>query len=246
MDHLDAPCHAQTYSDTLKAMRSAAIFDIDGTIFRSSVLIELVERLIERELFPEDAREGYARERSLWLSRRGSYEEYVLAVVEVFETHLKGVYYGDFADVAEEVMYEQREWVYRYTRELIERLKAQNYYLLAVSQSPKTALDVFGTHFGFDKVYGRIYEIGPENRFTGNVVDEQIIGNKANVVRRAVQKEGVTLEGSIGVGDTEGDIGFLELVETPICFNPNSSLYRYARRMGWQIVVERKDVIYEL
>jgi HAD superfamily phosphoserine phosphatase-like hydrolase len=227
-------------------MRSVAIFDIDGTIFRSSVLIELVERLIERGLFPDEAREGYAHERSMWLSRRGSYEAYMMAVIEVFETHLRGVYYGDFADVAEEVMYEQREWVYRYSRELIERLKAQNYYLLAISQSPKTALDVFGEHFGFDKVYGRIYEIGPENRFTGHVVDEQIIGNKANVVRRAVQKEGVTLEGSIGVGDTEGDIGFLELVEMPICFNPNSSLYRYARRMGWQIVVERKDVIYEL
>jgi phosphoserine phosphatase len=36
------------------------------------------------------------------------------------------------------------------------------------------------------------------------------------------------------------------MVETPICFNPNKKLYEYAKRSGWKIVVERKDVIYDL
>jgi phosphoserine phosphatase len=50
----------------------------------------------------------------------------------------------------------------------------------------------------------------------------------------------------VGVGDTESDISFLELVEKPICFNPNKRLYTYAKRNDWKVVVERKDVIYEL
>ena len=54
------------------------------------------------------------------------------------------------------------------------------------------------------------------------------------------------MQGSIGVGDTESDIPFLEMVAKPVCFNPNQKLYRYAKRMGWKTVVERKDVIYEL
>ena len=29
-------------------------------------------------------------------------------------------------------------------------------------------------------------------------------------------------------------------------FNPNQKLYRYAKRMDWKVVVERKDVVYEL
>lgn len=70
--------------------------------------------------------------------------------------------------------------------------------------------------------------------------------NKALILQRAVKKEGLTLKGSIGVGDTESDIPFLELVEEAICFNPNEKLYRAARRNGWKIIVERKDVIYEL
>ncbi len=55
------------------------------------------------------------------------------------------------------------------------------------------------------------------------MADEHLISNKANIVRRAVAKEGLTLHNSVGVGDTEGDIPFLEMVEKPICFNPNLS-----------------------
>jgi phosphoserine phosphatase len=38
----------------------------------------------------------------------------------------------------------------------------------------------------------------------------------------------------------------LEAVENPIAFNPNQTLYNHAKKRGWEIVVERKDVIYEL
>ena len=78
------------------------------------------------------------------------------------------------------------------------------------------------------------------------VVDEHLILNKAAILKRAVEKEGLTLAHSIGVGDTESDIPFLEMVAQPICFNPNMNLYRYAKRMKWKVVVERKDVVYEL
>jgi len=38
----------------------------------------------------------------------------------------------------------------------------------------------------------------------------------------------------------------LEMVERPICFNPNQKLFEAAKRHDWPIVVERKDVVYEL
>ena len=47
------------------------------------------------------------------------------------------------------------------------------------------------------------------------------------------------------MGDTEGDIPMLSVVENPICFNPNAKLAEVARANGWDIVIERKDVIYE-
>jgi hypothetical protein len=49
---------------------------------------------------------------------------------------------------------------------------------------------------------------------------------------------------SVGREDTLSDVGFLELVWTPIAFNPNRSLFEVAQRRGWPIAVERKDVSY--
>ncbi|MEK7538467.1 MAG: HAD-IB family phosphatase [Patescibacteria group bacterium] len=227
-------------------MRKVAIFDIDGTIFRSSLLIELVEVLIERGTFPLSVRVEYHEEKVQWLDRKGDYEEYIMAVVKVFLKHIKGVHFGEFTTAAKIVVDRYRNRTYRFTEDLIQELKKKDYYLLAVSQSPKGILDLFCQELGFDKVYGRFYELGPTDCFTGRIEDEHIIANKAAVVRRAVEKEGLTLEGSVGVGDTEGDVAFLELVERPICFNPNMKLWKHAKRNGWEVFVERKDVVYEL
>ncbi len=226
--------------------RKVAIFDVDGTIFRSSLLIQVVNRLIERRIFPVSARRVYEHEYERWLNREGHYDEYIGAVVESFVEHLKGVHYSELADTAQEVVDEQWKRVYRYTRDLLRDLKKRGYFLLAVSHSPKTVLDKFCPRLGFDKTYGMLYEIGPQECFTGNITDQHLILNKAAIVRRAVEKEGLSLAHSIGVGDTESDISFLEIVSKPICFNPNANLYRYAKRANWKVVVERKDVVYEL
>jgi HAD superfamily hydrolase (TIGR01490 family) len=227
-------------------MQKVAFFDIDGTVFRSSLFIELVEACIASGVFPKETRKAYEREYHAWQNREGSYEAYINAVVAAFMDRIRGVYYGDFADVGRAVVAEQGKQTYRYTRDLISQLRAKGYFIVAISQSPKTILDEFCAAYGFDKVYGRLYELGPRDLFTGVVSDVDFIADKAKVVDRVLEKEGLTLEDSIGVGDTEGDIPLLESVATPICFNPNQTLYRYAQKQGWQVIVERKDVIYTL
>ncbi len=226
--------------------RPVAFFDIDGTVFRSSLLIELVDRLLDAGVFPKASREEFSELKRQWQDREGRYEDYIDAVVKVFRRDLKGVFYGDLADIGREVVAEGGKRVYRYTRDLIKELKRDGYYLVAISQSPKTILDDFCRQYGFDKVYGRIYELGPQDRFTGEVTDEHLIANKANIIARVFENPELTRDGSVGVGDTEGDIPLLEAVKRPICFNPNRLLFEHAKRRGWPLVVERKDVIYEL
>jgi phosphoserine phosphatase len=38
----------------------------------------------------------------------------------------------------------------------------------------------------------------------------------------------------------------LEAVEQPIAMNPSQKLFDHAQKHGWKIVVERKNMIYEL
>lgn len=228
-------------------MQSVAFFDVDGTIFRSSLLIELVEALIRDGVFPAEAKDTYREAYTAWRNREGSYDDYIGAVIETYLENIKGVHYGVFADIGKRVVAVHSKRVYRYTRDLIKELKAKGFYVVAISQSPKTVLDAFCKEYGFDKVYGRMYEIGPQDRFTGNVTDVHLIENKANIVNRVFEHNPeLTRLDSIAVGDTEGDIPLLGAVENAICFNPNEALYDYAKRMGWKVVVERKDVIYNI
>ena len=227
-------------------MKRVAFFDIDGTVFRSSLLVEVVEACITWGVFPVQAREQYGHAYEAWRNREGSYDAYIEAIIQTFVIHIKGVHYGTFADVGKEVVRVHRKRTYRYTRDFVRDLKSKGYFVVAISQSPKTLLDDFCASYGFDKVYGRIYEIGPRDLFTGKVIEQEFIADKARVVARVFEKENCVHDGSIGVGDTDGDIPLLESVEMPICFNPNRTLYEYALSKKWPIVVERKDVVYTI
>jgi len=227
-------------------MKKVAIFDIDGTVFRSSLLIELTDALIQEGIFSPKVRRLYNQAHKNWLDRKGSYEEYIEAVVKAYMRNIKGVDYNEFSRIAKKVVAFHKNRTYQYSRKIIGDLKRSNYYLLAISNSPQKVVKEFCRKMEFDKIYGRIYEIDDKKKFTGKVLHSDLIGDKAEILKRAVDKEGLTLKGSVGVGDTESDIAFLKMVERPVCFNPNQKLYQYARRVGWKIVVERKDVVYHL
>lgn len=228
-----------------KNKQKLAIFDIDGTIFRSSLLIEITEAFIEAGIFPKKVKNIYNLAYKNWANRQGLYDDYILDVIKAFESNIKGVKQSDFVKIALQVIESQKYRTYRYTRNLIKELQKKNYYLLAISHSPKEIVQAFCEHLGFDKVYGRVYEVGKSGCFTGRTLYLDLIADKTNILKQALEKEGLTLKGSIGVGDSEGDITMLKKVDKPICFNPNNKLYQYAKRQDWEVVVERKDVVYK-
>ncbi len=227
-------------------MKKLAVFDIDGTIFRSSLLLELVEALIAAKVFSKYAKAHYLDAWEKWRDREGSYNDFIMSVVSAYRQYIKGVRRADIWKVAERVIEMQKKRTYRYTRDLVKSLKAKNYFLLAISHSPYEAVAPFAKSWGFDKTYAMVYEVDKRVRFTGTMLYEEIIFDKAKTLARALEHNGLTLKGSIGVGDTESDIPFLDLVEHPIAFNPSSELYRVATRKKWEIVVERKDVVYKI
>lgn len=227
-------------------MRRVAAFDIDGTLFRSSLLIELTKVLITLGLFPRTTRRQYLAAYHEWLDRRGTYEAYLERLIRAFDRSIRGVREEEFMRIASDVASYHGERLYRCTRELVNELCRRGYYLLAISHSPKYAVEPFAKQLGFHKVYGRMLAVDARGRFTGETMHEELIMDKAAILRRAVEKERLTLRDSYGVGDSESDIPFLTLVAHPIAFNPNQKLYAHARRSGWRVVVERKDVVYEL
>lgn len=220
-----------------------AVFDIDGTIFRSSLQRELIMALVRYNVFPAIVKKELEQNYFSWVNRQGNYEDYIMQVVRSYEKRIAGVSVEDVRRVAQIVISQQKSRVYTYTRELIEKLRP-THQLVAISGSPIEIVDEFNSFYKFDAVYGMVFQTH-DGRYTGEVL-EIPIRDKRKVLHKHLMEHKLKLTGSVGVGDGESDSPFLEMVSRPICFNPNSNLYKIARKRGWKIVVERKDVIYEI
>jgi HAD superfamily phosphoserine phosphatase-like hydrolase len=221
-----------------------AVFDIDGTIFRSSLMRELLEAFITFGIFPYRAHEHYIHTYVQWLDRKGSYSVYQQAIIRAFQRYIKGIHQNMVREVSSHVLDFHRYRVYHHTKNLVRDLKKKGFYLIAISGSPEDAVTPFAKNMGFDEVHGRIFATNKLGQFTGKISNQKQIGNKNVILKKILaDNPALTLEGSVGVGDTDLDISFLKLVERPIAFNPNKKLYLHAKKNNWEIVVERKDMI---
>lgn len=227
--------------------RRLAVFDVDGTIFRSSLVIELVNKLIEEGIFPSQTKKEIKKDYISWLNREGHYKKYLDKVIKVYESHIKGCSEKEVGSIIKEVLNSEKKKVYRYTRHLIQDLKKKKYFLFAISGSPGHILTTFAKDIGFDKYLGGFYEV-KNGKFTGNQPYGNPARDKEKTLKEFLKRSDLEfdLKNSIGIGDTEGDIPFLKMLGNPIAFNPNKDLAEYAKKHNWKIVVERKDVVYEV
>lgn len=225
-------------------MRFAA-FDIDGTLIRWQLYHAMGDKLAHEGLLGKDAVKTLHHARMQWKLRRhpDAFSDYEKLLVDYFNQSLPKLSPRDFDRVVEEVIEEYKEQVYTYTRGLLRSLKAQGYFLVAISGSHQELVEAIATHYGFDYAVGTRYERSGDG-FTGQ--QERVNDDKAGTLRRIAEKFELSFEGSYAVGDTASDAGMLELVQNPVAFNPDQKLFSLAKKHGWKIVVERKNVIYEL
>lgn len=229
----------------MEQKKKLAIFDIDGTIFRKNLHFELINELSWINVFPRKVRDQIVLLYTNWLEHKGTYESYRMGLVELFEKYIKGCKREDVIRASQMVISFHKDRTYIFAEDLIRKLRRDNYHIIAISGSPIEIVEEYNKkHLNFDKVFGSIYETDGDV-YTGGYVDEPI-KNKGEVVKKYVEHNNLTLEGSYGIGDTESDVSFLDLVEYPIAFNPNENLKKVAQDKGWRIVVEKKDVIYEM
>lgn len=223
-----------------------AIFDIDGTIFRKNLHFELINELSWMKIFPAEVRNMLIKIYTGWLEHEGTYEEYRKALVALYAEHIKGCARADVVKACQTLIPFHAKRTYIFAEKLIKKLRKDGYHLIAVSGSPIEVVEEYNHQYlKFDNVFGSIYALDDEEKYTGEAVFEPS-RNKGHLVEQYVYEHKLTFEDSYGIGDTESDSSFLRLVENPIAFNPNKNLKVTAEKEDWKIVVEKKDVIYEV
>jgi len=226
-------------------MRKFAVFDIDGTLIRWQLYHAVTDALAKHEYLDPELYQQIRRARSAWKERthNDAFKAYEQVLVKAFEQTIKHITVEQFETAVDAVIEEYKDQVYTYSRQLIKNLKDQDYMLFAVSGSQAELVSRIAAYYGFNDFSGTNY-VQAEGQFTGEV--QFYAHDKIQALQKLIDKHQVTLAGSIAIGDSSSDIPMLGMVEEPIAFNPERNLLDHAKDKGWKIVLERKNVVYEL
>lgn len=236
---------AETRKQADVAKKPFAVFDIDGTLIRWQLYHAVVDRLAKKGLLGPNIHRQLKDARMIWKRRKhkNAFGQYEKTLIRLYDQSLPDLSISDFDKIVEEIANEYKEQVYVYTRDLARKLKKNGYFLITISGSHQELIEHIAKLYGFDAWMGSKY-MRKSGKFTGDkfVASE----NKKTILQKLIKKHNLTLQDSFGIGDSKSDISMLEFVERPIAFNPDAILFKTAINNGWNIVVERKNVIYEL
>lgn len=225
-------------------MKKFAAFDLDGTLIRWQLYHTVVDRLAALGYLGDTAAQDIRDARMRWKTRSASFKEYELVLLAAYESALKNVPIDEFENAVSLVVSEYKNQVYTYTRELLKDLQAQGYFTMAISGSHHEMVAEVAREYGFDDFMGTVYS-RKDGRFTGDM-DSFPVADKAKALAQLVAKHSLTYDDSYAIGDSESDIPMLASVQNPIAFNPERGLFEKARAQKWKIIVERKNVVYQL
>lgn len=222
-----------------------AVFDIDGTLIRWQLYHAVVDKLAKTGALGPDTHEKIHAARMRWKRREGpeGFYAYEQTLVKLYERALETLSTKDFDTMTKQVIEEYKDQVYTYTRDLVKQLKAEGYMLLAISGSQKELVAKIAVYYGFDDYIATDYRRN-SGKFSGEVTVAS--HDKRTALQTLIQKHDLTTTDSYAVGDSRSDADMLSMVDHPVAFNPDKYLFNEAKKHGWRVVIERKNMIYEL
>ncbi len=230
----------------------AAFFDIDGTLYRDSLMVEHFKKLMKYEvidatLWHRNAKQTYQN----WDKRQGNYDDYLLEIAHIYIESMKGLNSQQMEFTTNQVIHQKGDRVYRYTRARIAWHKCHNHKILFISGSPSYLVSKMAKKYEVEDYRGTEYLTDENGNYTGEIIQMWDSENKQQAISEFVNRYNIDLENSYSYGDTNGDLSMLAMVGHPIAINPTKELLQNiqldaALRKKALIVVERKDVIYKL
>ena len=229
----------------------AAFFDIDGTLYRDSLLVEHFRKLIKYELIDRSEWSGHLQTTyNNWDKRQGNYDDYMNEISEKYVSTITGLKKNDIEFACNQVIKLKADRVYKYTRSRIKWHKEQGHKVIFISGSPNFLVSKMAEKYMVDDDIGSNY-LTKNGIFTGEIIPMWDSASKNMAINNFVEKYKIDMDKSYAYGDTNGDYSMLMRVGNPIAINPSRELLNKINsnielKNKAKIIVERKDVIYQL
>ncbi len=235
----------------MEKKRIAAFFDIDGTIFRDSLMVAHFIKMREFQII-DDSKWHVQLHMSgeIWKKRRSDYDTYLDALSTAYVDSLTGVSYADVMFAARHVIQNRADEVYKFTKNRIKQHKKHDHLVIFISGSPDFLVRQMAKVWKADVYRGSTY-VFAHGLFTGKIIPMWDSVSKKNAINQLVEKYNIDLENSFAYGDTNGDFSMLKSVGNPFAINPARELLENIKqdpvlREKANIIIERKDVIYRV
>ena len=220
---------------TKKSGRSLVAADIDFTITKCSLMRTLMASQFEAGIVSSDI-----SPRSLEIFKRFdsgeiSYEQGTRMSLGLWAKNLEGKRHSDILSHARDFFASNDKIFYPYFDRLIKDLGATHDFYVVTANAQFVA-EAVCDHFSLAGYTSSVFETSPEGVFTGKL--ERSIGaagDKKEAARR-IFAAGYEIKNSIALGDSENDIGMLEVAETAICVNPTPNLQAAALANKWRVI----------
>lgn len=226
--------------------RKFAVFDIDGTLYRNAFFFDVVEFLVSNDKLSKNYKDDIQQARAAWKGRRfkDAYKEYSKTLVNIWSSHVHELRSSTLEEHIEDIILPRKDHVYVYSKNLLNKLKSEGYYLIAISGSFQEIVEPFAKYHGFDLVIGE--ETKKRNGKLIPEVEQTTYKDKHKIIEKLMNDNDLTIEDSYAIGDSINDASMLAMVTNPIAFNPEQELLEHAKRQGWKIVIERRSIAYTL
>ncbi len=229
-----------------------ALFDVDGTLYRDSLMVEHFKKMIKYEIIDPSIWHNEAKKTfQNWDKRQGNYEDYLLEVAHIYINSVKGINRKHMEFMCDQVIAKKGERVYVYTRDRIQWHKDQGHTIIFISGGPDYLVEKMAEKYGVQDFIGTKYHVDSQGDLTGEIDQMWDSHSKEEAIKKFEEKYNLDLGKSYAYGDTNGDISMLRAVGNPTAINPVKELLINIKKdkvlkEKVHLVVERKDVIYRL
>lgn len=211
----------------MKASKTCAIFDLDGTIIRLSSEQVFLRYLLDQGEIPISNLLAWA---SNFLKVKS------LPMAKSNKIHLRGLEQKHLHEIARRCFVEAlRPSIAPHISELIHVHRSEGRPVILMSGSLSFLVQPFHEHFQTDLMVSHQLEV-VNGRFTGQRVGlHPFAENKAKLAQQLATEHGFDLSASYAYGNHHTDAHKLELFGHPVAVNPDRKLRQIATEKGWQM-----------
>ncbi len=202
----------------LDPSKNDAVFDLDGTIFKFTVLEEYTKWLCAQAIFEPMPRE-VDQTKLVWkrANTEKNYNAHLKQLVLFFIAQIANKSVATLQEAANIVAAQQAHRQWEITRNIVEYLRA-THNVMSISLMPEWLMKPFAEDLGFVAHIGSTY-VAREGRFTG----EAYSIDKATAYSD-LRPGKTTSMLDVHMGDTVGDASLFDISRRPILFNPSWTL----------------------